>query len=1250
MHGPPARKTGMRIVLKMLLACAALAGTAAAAPAARPGAAAAPSAAPAAAFAGAAAAPAAPLSPLKRVELYAAGMSLLDDGENAKAASFFERILREHPGFAEMTEGLIEARSRQCAPARAIGVAVQGLKSLSGTDHEIFKSYLDGARARNERKFKDAAASFRAAAVAASGVSDFLSAAVCRRAEIMGLIATQDARGTLEPLREMRAALSRSPASDRLLVDAMALEAQRLDVADSLAAADSLYRAALSRAEAEGYRMIEGLCLAGLGRIEDKRQRAVEAEELYARALVLERAMGDPEKTAALLNGTGQMEIRAGQFDAAERHLAEAQTFADSCGQKWILGYVYYGFGALAEARGDKNQALQYFEKSVASHRELGNTWGELGARLRVGYIHSTTGEYTKAIEHYEYALKAYEEMKNLYGLSWTLGGLALAYHKLGDFVLAEEYYRRTLDIRRELGDERGAAWCLNSIGMIADMRGRYRDALSYDEAALAIYEKTGDRVGLGTAQFTIGSVYFYVGDYAEALKHYELALALAEQANDQVLLGKVVSGMGSAYSSAGRLDLAETLDERCLAIARKSKEESEIVWALNNLASLASELGDNEKARGCLDEALRLLPGKGQDYLRARTLYLLGRSSEPGARAMRLMKDALALADTIGLEELKWRCLSDLGELSLAMGDTAESRAYQDRAIETVESLRRLAGADELERHFLEPAIPPYERIVSLILNERGDARDVKEAFGYTERCRAQVLASLLREAMDRGGRTGDEKALEREREIISRLTFYQARLQNGVIPSLERSDLLGKIEALENSFVNLRLQLERDDRTYTSALYPKVERPEDLLSALAPGECMLSYFLGEKSSFVFCGTSRELKVFRLPPRAAIEERVGEFLSLLQQSAPGGAASSDSARRSTAEIPRQVLEEASSELYALVIGPTAREISPAERLVIVPDGLLNRLPFALLLKDGRYLVQDHEISYAPSLRTLRYLRERDALHRRSRHLPLYNIVAIGCSGESPIGSGRTPRVYPFTNVPIEPLPFAADEAREVASIFPKALVLTGATAGESVIKSIPLDDTGILHIAAHAYIDDEDLRRSFIVVNPEQGLSDTLANPFEDGILQWHEVAGLRLNAALVTLSACRSAGGILSKGEGITGFSQAFLYSGAGCVVAAQLDVPDNLAREMMVAYYRGVRSGLGAAAALRAAQLSAIQGGGLAEPSVWGAFAAIGDGNSTPRLSRTLSPTSALALVLLALAAAAILINLFRHRHIF
>jgi CHAT domain-containing protein len=189
------------------------------------------------------------------------------------------------------------------------------------------------------------------------------------------------------------------------------------------------------------------------------------------------------------------------------------------------------------------------------------------------------------------------------------------------------------------------------------------------------------------------------------------------------------------------------------------------------------------------------------------------------------------------------------------------------------------------------------------------------------------------------------------------------------------------------------------------------------------------------------------------------------------------------------------------------------------------------------------------------------------------------------------------------------------------------------------------------MHVAAHAYVDNDDLRRSFIVLNSEKGFADTLVDPAEDGLLQWHEVAALRLNAALVTLAACRSAGGVLSSGEGIMGLTQAFLYAGSGCVLAAQTDVPDKLAGALMVQFYRNIKKGSNAAAALRAAQLAAIERrDALAEPSAWGAFVVMGDGRSAPKLSRGLNPTTTLAFILLALAAAAILINLFRRRAIF
>jgi CHAT domain-containing protein/tetratricopeptide (TPR) repeat protein len=1177
---------------------------------------------------------AAGVSPRARAGTWEAGAVLLDAGRNDEAASHFERALARDPGALELAEGLIASRARLCAPDTAIAYCRRMLAALEGARRGVLDAFLAGAAKRRERGLAEAAASFRRAAALAEASGDTLSATIAARARAMSFLNDQDGSAALEASVEYRR-LARAVPSERLAADADAVEAECLGAADRLASADSAFAALLPRARERGWRGIESRCLSGVGRLDDKRQRNAGALERYREALVLERAMGDPERIAVLLNGVGQIEVRARSLDDAAARFKEAEETAVSCGLEWILGYLYYGYGAVAEARGNAREAIRFFQRSLSLHGKSRSTWGELGAHLRLGYLRGTVGEYAQAIKHYEFALAHYEGIKSLYGGRWALAGLAVSYHRLGDFAAAETHYRRALEASRDLGDRKGAAWALNSLGMLANVRGRCREALSLEHEAMEIYEELGDRGGMGEVHFSMGSAHFNLGDYARALEHFDRSFVVATELGDHVLMQRVASGMGSVYAAAGRFDLARSLYEQCLEIARRSGDQSGAVWALNNLASLAAERGDIAGARSLAAEALRAIPARGQDHLRARALYLLAKT-ERGERAIEYLHQALALADSSGLEELKWKCLSDLGELLLAAGDTAQAYSYQHRAVVSVESLRRLAGPEELRRHLLEPAIQPYERIVNLLLLRSGRASDAREALSYTERSRAQTLAALLREAMGRSSERGSERLLAEERDILSRLAFYQSRLQSGALDPEERADILERIEAVERRFSKLSLEFENGGRPHSDALYPRVEQPDELLAALAPGERMLSYFLGERRSFLFSATGTALEVFVLPPRPAIESRVATFLGLLRQIAHEGAGAAPSGAGVVPAFPPEVLEFASRELFDLVLGPVAERLAPGETLVIVPDGLLARLPFALLRNGNAYLVEEHDIAYAPSLRTLSYLRARSAARRRSDRRPGYDVIAVGASGESAGGE----RVYPHTRIPVEPLAEAAAEARMVGSLFNRSMVLTGRGAGESAFKESPLYDTSILHIAAHAYVDDEDLRRSFIVFNPERSFDDTLASPSDDGLLQWHEVASLRLNAPLVTLSACRSAGGELARGEGITGFTQAFLYAGAGCVLAAQLDVPDRLARDIMEEYYRGVRRGMGTAAALAAAQRACLaRGGAAARPAVWGAFSVIGDGAAAPKRSGKFDPSAWLAFALIALIAGAV-----------
>ena len=1177
-----------------------------------------------------------------RLETWEDGARLLDAGANGEAASYFERELSRSSGALELAEGLVASRSRLCAPDTAISYCSRVLAALEGARREVLAAFLSGASARRERRFEEAVASFRRAAAIAEASGDTLSAAIAARARSAGFLADQEGRTALDAAAEYRRLATVVP-SERLAVDAAVLEAECLVAADRLDEADSALAALLPRARERGFREIESRCLSGLGRIGDKRQENVVALERYREALDLERITGDPERIAVLLNGVGQIDVRLRSLDEAAARFKEAEETALSCGHKWILGYIYYGYGAAAESRGRAREAIKLFQRSLALHEESRSEWGELGAHLRLGYLRSTIGEYAQAIEHYEHALEQYEKTGSLYGKSWALAGLAVAHHRLGDFASAEARYRRALEASRALGDRRGEAWALNSLGMLADVRGRYREALSLEHEAMAIYEELGDRRGTGEVYFGMGSVYFYLGDYARSLERYERSFAVATELDDPVLARRVASGMGAVYGSAGRFDLARSLYERCLELSRRSGDHSGVVWSINNLASLEAESGDPARARALAGEALRMLPARGQDHLRARSLYILART-ESGESAVEHLHRALALADSSGLEDLKWKCLSDLGELALASGDTAQAFSYQHRAVVSVESLRRLAGPEELRRHLLEPAIRPYDRIVSLILLRSGRPADAREALSYTERSRAQTLAALLREAMSRTGERGSERLLAEERDILSRLAFYQTRLQSGALDAAERADVLDRIEAVERRFSKLSLEFENGGRPHSDALYPRVEQPDELLAALEPGERMISYFLGERRSFLFSAKGTELEVFALPPRETIERRVATFIGLLQQAAQSEAGAAAPGSVPVPGIPPDVIAFASREIFDLVLGPVAGRLSPGEALVVVPDGLLARLPFALLRRGDAFLVSDHVISYAPSLRTLAYLRDRSASRRRSEHRPGYDVIAVGASGES----AGMERLYPYTRIPIEPLAEAAAEARMVGAIFNRSLVLTGRGAGESAFKASPIYDAGILHVAAHAYVDDDDLRRSFIVLNPERSFDDTLASPSDDGLLQWHEVASLRLNASLVTLSACRAAGGELARGEGITGFTQAFLYAGAGCVVASQLDVPDRLARGVMEEYYRGVRRGMGAARALAEAQRACLaRGGALARPAVWGAFCAIGDGGAALERSPGLDPAAWLSIALIVASGAAIARILLRRR---
>jgi CHAT domain-containing protein len=157
------------------------------------------------------------------------------------------------------------------------------------------------------------------------------------------------------------------------------------------------------------------------------------------------------------------------------------------------------------------------------------------------------------------------------------------------------------------------------------------------------------------------------------------------------------------------------------------------------------------------------------------------------------------------------------------------------------------------------------------------------------------------------------------------------------------------------------------------------------------------------------------------------------------------------------------------------------------------------------------------------------------------------------------------------------------------------------------------------LHFASHGLLDERfPLNSALALTIPERPAAGQA-----NGLLQaWEIFEQMRIDADLVTLSACETALGKEMGGEGLVGLTRAFQYAGARSVLASIWSVGDDSTAELMTRFYGHLKAGKAKDEALRAAQIELIRqrrllkdtahGTALAvsHPFHWAAFQLVGD----------------------------------------
>jgi CHAT domain-containing protein len=312
-------------------------------------------------------------------------------------------------------------------------------------------------------------------------------------------------------------------------------------------------------------------------------------------------------------------------------------------------------------------------------------------------------------------------------------------------------------------------------------------------------------------------------------------------------------------------------------------------------------------------------------------------------------------------------------------------------------------------------------------------------------------------------------------------------------------------------------------------------------------------------------------------------------------------------------------------ELHAACLQPVLEALDPGtSRLMIVPDGVLHHAPFAALVSEApgpgkasysnlSYVGLTRTISYLPSATVLKVLSDSPPPAADTRRLVAFCDPLLGTRPEGEVVAARPAETAVSRALnDWKPLAQARKEGSRVASLWSgDATTYVGKQADERTAKA-ELLRAGCAHFAVHGVADDQSPLYSALALTPAPATETEAA---EDGLLYAYEVMALQQTPPLVVLSACETALGAETEGEGLVGLVRAFLAAGSRAVVASLWQVDDQATAALMEECYQGLRTGLPLDQALAEAQRKTARGGlkgaGYASaPHFWAAFGAYGN----------------------------------------
>jgi CHAT domain-containing protein/Tfp pilus assembly protein PilF len=951
-----------------------------------------------------------------------------------------------------------------------------------------------------------------------------------------------------------------------LHADELVASAKQAYTNDGPTAALPQFEKALAMYRSANDKRNEAIVLGYLANCQRRLGNLKQAADLAQNALSMKEALGDRDEIGKTHNQLGLIYWDLADYPTAIRHLQQAITIGKELDDAQLEGSANNNLGLVFDEQGDYTQSLEHYHRALDLDRSSHFERGESDALGNIGGVSLQLGRYREALEWYRQALAISERLGLKPSQAEDLEDIALCLEGIGEVDESIKAFDQALRISHEAGLVKEEADARRGKGTTLGGLGRYDAALEEYAKAQRSYEGAGLKRELVDLLIEMGQIYELLGDTGSADKHFHQASQTAEKIGNGTGVIAAAIALGELERRRKRYSEAEDYFSQALTSAKKTGDEGNTVSAL-------IESARNDLDRRQLDTALRrsseardIAEKNGNRPAMASAAYMRGEVEKAQGQyqqALESYSSAERLQQELRDPELGWRILFGRGQALEGLGKDEEALESYKKSVELVEQTRAALGEERFRAGYIEERFQVYVALVELLLklSRPGDA------FFYSEKLRARAYFEQLG---NRAPSEADSERLRRANELREQIGDLREKIAKEYSASLK--DRHG--QALEM----FSRELEQAQVAYEAIL----DKPEATLLRTMNGPPSLG------------------EIQRLLPSdtALVEYVVGrQFLSILtikKTSVDGTtvAVTADSLETRT-ELFRDLILgrkrdwiEPGKGLHSLLIAPLEDRhlLAEVDRLIIVPDGVLNYVPFAALPSGPtRVLGDSFVVGYLPTAAAL-------------------------AAKDAPSAGTRTL----LAMAPAEShLPNAAAEVHSIGRMFPSgSLVVAGTGATKTLFKEVA-GQYEYVHLATHGSLNRNAPWLSTLQLQPDSQ---------SDGRLELHEVFDLKLHARLVTLSACETAlgSGYFSDtpaGDEFVGMTRAFLGAGSQSVLASLWAVNDESTRALMVKFYHYLGQFDAPEALSKAQREFRSDDSRYHDPYYWAAFVLVGSSRMAP-----------------------------------